>query len=198
MSKRAITIELTAAERSALQDLAKRRRTAQGLVRRARIVLAAAEGKDNKAIAQEIGGDKKTVGKWRFAVHRVDGLHDEPTQRRIGDEEIAETVRLTLETTPPGATHWSLRALAGQPRAFDNPSHLASLLPTAAPHRDFQALNRSAVCREGARHRRDLHGSARARHGALRRREELDPSARSHPTVAADAPRPGRTAHPRL
>jgi len=74
MSTRAITIELTAAERSA---------------RRARIVLAAAEGKDNKAIAQEIGGDKKTVGKWRrrFAVHRVDGLHDEPRSgapRRIG------------------------------------------------------------------------------------------------------------------
>jgi len=89
MSKRAITIELTAAERSPLRDLAKRRRTAQGLARRARIVLAAAEGKDNKAIAQEIGGDKKTVGKWRrrFAVHRVDGLHDEPRSgapRRIG------------------------------------------------------------------------------------------------------------------
>ncbi|EGO93394.1 Feruloyl esterase (plasmid) [Acidiphilium sp. PM] len=30
----------------------------------------------------------------------------------IGDDEIAETIRLTLETTPPGATHWSLRLMA--------------------------------------------------------------------------------------
>jgi hypothetical protein len=28
------------------------------------------------------------------------------------DDEIAETTRLTLETTPPGATHWSLRSMA--------------------------------------------------------------------------------------
>jgi transposase len=117
MSKRAMTIKLTAAERSALEDLAKRRRTAQGLARRARIVLAAAEGKENKAIAQQVGADEKTVGQWRrrFAVHRVDGLHDEPRSgapRHIGDEEIAETVRLTLETTPPDATHWSLRGMA--------------------------------------------------------------------------------------
>jgi hypothetical protein len=39
---------LTPAEQAALEDLAKRRRTAQGLARRARIVLAAAAGKDNK------------------------------------------------------------------------------------------------------------------------------------------------------
>jgi FixJ family two-component response regulator len=73
MSKRAVTIELTAAERSALEDSAKRRRTAQGLARRARIVLAAADGQDNKAVAQEIGADEKTAGKWRrrFAVHRA-------------------------------------------------------------------------------------------------------------------------------
>jgi hypothetical protein len=46
---------------------------------------------------------------------RLDGLLDEPrpgTPRKIGDEAIAETIRLTLETTPPGATHWSLRSMA--------------------------------------------------------------------------------------
>ena len=44
-------------------------------------------------------------------LHRLDGLLDEPrpgTPRKIGDDAIAETIRLTLETTPPGATHWSL------------------------------------------------------------------------------------------
>ena len=64
-----------------------------------------------------MGADANTVGKWRrrFAAHRLDGLLDEPrpgTPRRIGDDAIADTIRLTLETTPPGATHWSLRSMA--------------------------------------------------------------------------------------
>ena len=36
------------------------------------------------------------------------------TPRKIGDDAIAETIRLTLETTPADATHWSLRAMARQ------------------------------------------------------------------------------------
>jgi transposase len=117
MSKVAVSIALTAAEREALEGLARRRKTAQGLARRAQIVLAAAAGDENKAIAQRLRADETTVGKWRrrFAEYRIDGLYDEPrpgAPRQIGDEEIAETVRLTLETTPPDATHWSLRAMA--------------------------------------------------------------------------------------
>jgi len=117
MGKPAIAIELTAEERAELEGLANRRRTAQGLARRARIVLAAATGVENQVIAQTIGADANTVGKWRrrFAEHRIEGVYDEPRSgapRRIGDEEIAQTIRLTLETTPPDATHWSLRSMA--------------------------------------------------------------------------------------
>jgi len=80
-------------------------------------VLAAASGMENKAICVEVGADANTVGKWRrrFAASRLDGLLDEPrpgTPRKIGDDEIARTIRLTLETTPPGTTHWSLRSMA--------------------------------------------------------------------------------------
>ena len=58
-----------------------------------------------------------TVGKWRrrFAEHRLDGLMDEPrpgAPRQIGDAEVSEVVRRTLETTPKNATHWSLRSMA--------------------------------------------------------------------------------------
>src|SRR6266700_1913278 len=117
MGKPAVAIALTAAERVELEGLASRRRTAQGLARRARIVLAAAEGLENQVIARTVGADDNTVGKWRrrFAERRLDGLHDEPrpgAPRRIGDDEIAATIRLTLETTPPNATHWSLRSMA--------------------------------------------------------------------------------------
>jgi transposase len=87
------------------------------LARRARIVLLAAEGLENRMIAVELAAAPDTVGKWRrrFAERRMDGLYDEPrpgAPRRIGDDAIAETVRRTLEETPPDATHWSLRSMA--------------------------------------------------------------------------------------
>jgi transposase len=48
----------------------------------------------------------------RFAQRRLDGLYDEPrpgAPRSIGDDEVASTIRKTLETRPSGSTHWSLR-----------------------------------------------------------------------------------------
>ena len=117
MGKPAVAIELSAAERRELASLARRRKTAQGLARRARIVLAAADGLENKAIVETVGADANTVGKWRrrFAERGLDGLYDEPrpgAPRRIEDDEIAEVVRRTLEETPPDGTHWSLRSMA--------------------------------------------------------------------------------------
>ena len=61
MGRSAVAIELTAGERGELEGLAGRRRTAQGLARRARIVLLAAEGSQNKAIAVELGADRRQV-----------------------------------------------------------------------------------------------------------------------------------------
>jgi transposase len=117
MGRAAAAIDLTATERRELESLARAHRTGQAMARRARIVLAAAAGLGNKAICAEVGADANTVSKWRrrFAAHRLDGLLDEPrpgTPRKIGDDAIAETVRLTPEATPPGATHWSLRSMA--------------------------------------------------------------------------------------
>jgi transposase len=114
---KASAIELSAAERSELESLARRRSTGQALAMRARIVLAAAEGLTNVRIAKQLGVFKSTAGRWRerFAEHRVDGLYDEPrpgAPRKIGDAAVAEVIRLTLETLPEGATHWSLRSMA--------------------------------------------------------------------------------------
>jgi transposase len=117
MGRSAVAIGLEVEERRELQGLARRRRTAQGLARRARIVLLAADGLENKEICAALDVDPNTVGKWRrrFAQDRLEGLYDEPRPgrpRQIGDDEIAETIRLTLETTPRRATHWSLRSMA--------------------------------------------------------------------------------------
>ena len=111
------TLLLSEAERAELEGWARRRKTAQALALRARIVLAAAGGASNTAIAGEFGVTKHTVGKWRerFAERRADGLLDEPrpgAPRRIGDEQVAALVDRTLSTVPRGATHWSVRTMA--------------------------------------------------------------------------------------
>ena len=113
----AVRIELDAAERSELQARARRRKIARADAVRAQIVLLAANGTPNLAIAERLGISRITVATWRkrFAARRLDGLIDEPrpgAPRKIGDEKIAEAVTTTLETMPAAATHWSTRSLA--------------------------------------------------------------------------------------
>src|SRR5688572_12489049 len=110
-------LKLTEVERAELTALASRRRTAQALALRARIVLACAGGDRNKAVAARLGLDRQTVGKWRqrFVEQRVDGLRDEPRSgapRTIEDARIEAVIVRTLETLPPDATHWSSRGMA--------------------------------------------------------------------------------------
>ena len=55
------------------------------------------------------------AAKWRrqFVDRRLDGLYDEPrvgAPRAITDEAIEAVIVKTLETTPPGETHWSTRS----------------------------------------------------------------------------------------
>ena len=113
----AVRIELNDAERSALQARARRRKIARADALRAEIVLLAADGMTNLAIAARLGITRVTVATWRrrFAASRLDGLVDEPrpgAPRKIGDEKIAEVVTTTLETMPAAATHWSTRSMA--------------------------------------------------------------------------------------
>src|SRR5262245_14978084 len=108
---------LSQAERRTLENWAKRRKTAQGLALRARIVLACAEGRSNIAVAARLGISRTTVRKWRtrFLARRLDGLGDEPrpgVPRTITDAQVEEVVVRTLEEVPEGATHWSKRELA--------------------------------------------------------------------------------------
>jgi transposase len=108
---------LTPEERQELESLAHRSRSAPALARRARLVLACAEGRDNTTVARRLRMSQTTVCKWRarFVTDRVAGLFDEPrpgTPRQISDAEIEAVIVRTLETTPRGATHWSTREMA--------------------------------------------------------------------------------------
>ncbi|MDQ3479228.1 MAG: IS630 family transposase [Pseudomonadota bacterium] len=113
----AVRIELEDAERRELEGRTRRRKVARADAMRAEIVLLAADGLTNLAIAAQLGITRPTVATWRkrFAAFRLDGLLDEPrpgAPRKIGDEKIAEVVTATLEQMPAAATHWSTRSMA--------------------------------------------------------------------------------------
>jgi transposase len=113
-------IVLTDQERAQLEAWERRRSSAQALALRSRIVLAAAEGTaNNTEIARDLGVAVSSVRRWRnrFAVHRLDGLTDEPRPgqpRKITDAKVEEVIVKTLETTPKDATHWSTRSMAAE------------------------------------------------------------------------------------
>lgn len=110
-------LTLTDEERAALQRWARRRTSAQALALRSRIVLACAEGLDNKQVAAQERVTQQTVGKWRarFVEFRLDGLGDDPRPGRppsITAEQVEDVVVATLESTPANATHWSRAKMA--------------------------------------------------------------------------------------
>lgn len=114
----AVLISLTDQERSTLTKWSRGRSTPARLVLRARIVLAAAAGRENKDIAAELGCTRRTVGTWRnrFAELGIKGIEkDAPRGGRkavVRDQKEAEIIEKTTQETPPNATHWSLRTMA--------------------------------------------------------------------------------------
>jgi putative transposase len=120
------------------------------LVPRARIVLLAAEGKNNAEIAQELGVSIDMARLWRrrwlsFAAIRledlsvVDRLEDAPRPGKpvtIGPEQVAQIVALACEAPEKSGrpiSHWSGREIADEIIARGivesiSPRHAARLL----------------------------------------------------------------------
>jgi transposase len=112
-----VQLVLSEVEREQLVALTRRRKTAQALALRARIVLACAEGVDNKVVAARQRVRPQTVSKWRarFVEQRLDGLLDAPRSgapRTIDDARVDAVIARTLESLPAAATHWSTRSMA--------------------------------------------------------------------------------------
>ena len=113
-------VVLTDDEKDQLLSLANSRSLPHGVVRRAQIVLACAQGEANASIARRLRLSDATVGKWRkrYRLQGIEGLHDElraGRPRTHDDERVAEVINTALQTRPPdGATHWSVRAMAEQ------------------------------------------------------------------------------------
>jgi len=92
--------------------------TPQQVALRSRIVLLAAEGESDNAIAQQLDVNRKTVTLWRarFAQEGLDSLWEVAPGRgrkaTYGPEKIQSIVDATLRSKPKGMTQWSCRLLA--------------------------------------------------------------------------------------
>lgn len=84
---------------------------------RARIVLATAEGRENRTIAHDLGVSRITVARWRlrFLRHRLPGLDDRPRvvgAPRVSEATVTAIVRATTARAAPGGRPWTTRSLA--------------------------------------------------------------------------------------
>lgn len=111
-------ITVTDEERKILERWARGRSAPVRLMQRAKIVLMAAEGHDNKDIAAALGASRQLVGRWRnrHAAKGIAGIEkDAPGRGRkatVRDSLATKIIEMTTQAKPPNATHWSTRTLA--------------------------------------------------------------------------------------
>ena len=111
-------IKLNALEEVKLVKLSKGRRTSVRLAERAKIVLLAAEGRDNQEIGEVLGITRQKAGRWRLRYWEsgLAGIEkDAPRPGRhpkYDESVIEEVVRKTLHEKPSNATHWSRSTMA--------------------------------------------------------------------------------------
>ena len=118
----AAEIALSGKERRKLEKWASTRSTSVSLRERARIVLMAAQGMTNRAIAEELGVDANKVGRWRSRVakegmssiekERPRGANHGGKNSREQAELRSKVIEASTQTIPKDATHWSCRSMA--------------------------------------------------------------------------------------
>jgi transposase len=110
-------IVLTDEERAELSKLVRSKRTSVRLALRARIVLLAADGTQNKDIAEQLGVGRVQVSRWRerYEQSRLAGIErDWPRGAPPVKVDAARLVELTTQAKPVAATHWSTRKMAAE------------------------------------------------------------------------------------
>ena len=117
MGRRRREIVLSETETAELNRLVRKRTVERSIALRSQVVLLCAEGLPDSQVAVRLGVCSRTVGLWRkrFLEKGLDGMSDAPRPggpRRISDEDVEQVVKLTLETKPKDATHWSTRSMA--------------------------------------------------------------------------------------
>ena len=110
-------IVLSDEEREVLDELIRSKLTSVRLALRARIVLLAAQGLQNKEIALALDVGRIQASRWRerYLEGGLQGIErDLPRGAPPSTVDVARLVELTTQSKPEGATHWSTRTLAAE------------------------------------------------------------------------------------
>ena len=110
-------LEITVEQRTELERRLRAHTTTQRALRRARIILLAADGVSNRQIAGTVGIDEKGVATWRrrFAVQGLAGLadRDRPGRPRVyGHDDHLRVVATVTTQRPEVDSHWTHRLIA--------------------------------------------------------------------------------------
>ena len=111
-------IVLDPEQRRLLEQQSRARSLPARLVERARIVLRAADGCQDKAIAAELGIMPEKAARWRnrFLSGGILALQKDAPRpgrpRTVAPVKVTEIVDKTTQEKPPAATHWSTRTMA--------------------------------------------------------------------------------------
>jgi transposase len=113
-------LPLSSEQRHTLETWSRAHSTPRNIATRADIILRAAEGHSNNAIANELGLTRMSVIKWRgrFAAEGVECIgrirKGRGRPKSISADKVTEIIQRTLNTIPLGATQWSCRTMAEQ------------------------------------------------------------------------------------
>ena len=110
-------IVLSDQEHAVLDDLSRSKLTSVRLALRARIVLLAAQGLQNKDIALALDVGRIQVSRWRerYLESGLEGIErDLPRGAPPVKVDVARLVELTTQSRPEAATHWSTRKMAAE------------------------------------------------------------------------------------
>ncbi len=116
--RRARPVILSAEQRQLLQQQARARSLPVRQVERARVVLRAAEGLQDKEIAAELGITPEKAARWRhrFLKGGVAALQKDAPRpgrpRTVLAATVTQIVHKTTQEKPAAATHWSTRTMA--------------------------------------------------------------------------------------
>lgn len=133
-------VTLSDEQRSQLESFARSRSLPHALARRAKIILMAADGMANSAIAAKLEVSNPTIADWcrRYIANGIDGLYDLPPgrrQRTYEDDDVAQLMQLALDQRPRNATHWSTRTFAHETQVSKSTVHRYFTLFGIQPHR---------------------------------------------------------------
>ena len=145
--RRAQPVTLNTAQCKQLDRYARGRQVAVRLALRARIVLLAAHGLENKQIAAQLGVSRQLVARWRtrFLESGIAGIaKDAPRTGRkpaVSKQKVQQIIHKTTREKPSNATHWSRRTMAAAAgvSGFHRGTDLARPWPQAPPRQDLQA-----------------------------------------------------------